>query len=256
MENRDKIIISAENISASYYKKEVLHSVTIKVKEGEIVALVGPNGAGKSTLLKVLCGFLKPTKGKVLFYDKDITETEPYQRVISGIGYFIQGGEVFKTMTVDENLEMGDIGEQNLEARSKKLESGKWKIENRKQGLKEEVYSLFPNLKDKRNKSAALLSGGEKQALALGIILMSKPKVLLLDEPSAGLAPGLVKDVLQKILKINKEWGITVLIVEQNVGEVFDISDRVYIMKLGSIYKEGKPETLIREKILEKAFLE
>ncbi|MGQ9701197.1 MAG: ABC transporter ATP-binding protein [bacterium] len=242
MEDTGRIILSCENICAAYHKKEVLKNVSVNIKDGEIVALIGPNGAGKSTLLKVIIGFLRPTMGRIIYDNKDITDYETDKKVSAGIGYFIQGGEVYRSMTVDENLKMGFVKRQEKERQNIIL--------------KEEVYELFPNLKEKKNKPASLLSGGERQALALSIILLTNPRVLLLDEPSAGLAPTLVKDVLKKILVINKRWGITILIVEQNVREVLDITQRVYVMKLGSIFKEGDTQYLLEEKILEKAFLE
>lgn len=250
MGNRElKVILKANDIYAAYIKKEVLNGVSIDVKEGEIVALIGPNGAGKSTLLKVIAGFLKPKQGNIIFYDQDITKMEIYARIRMGIGYFIQGGEIFRNMTVEENLEMGFMARQKLENKDWKIGNEKWKVE------KELIYELFPNLKDKRKKIAGLLSGGEKQALALGVILMTCPKILLLDEPSAGLAPNLVREFFEKIIRINKEWNISVLIVEQNVRAVLDIASRAYVMKLGRIYAEGNPETLIQREILEKAFL-
>jgi len=278
-------ILLAQNIHASYGKKEVLNGVSISIKEGEIVALIGPNGAGKSTMLKVLSGFLIPKQGKVIFNGIEITNEDPHIRIRRGLGYFIQGGEIFRTMTVEENLEMGGMRSQKAEVRSQKLEvrsqkgearkeDGKWKMENgsqrqevegqriengewkiRSKITKEDIYRLFPGLYEKRKLAGALLSGGERQALAIGMILMTQPKLLLLDEPSAGLAPTLVKDVLEKIMKINREWGITVLVVEQNVREVLSISHRAYVMKLGTIYTEGSPEALQKGNILEDAFL-
>lgn len=273
MENRGVPVLLAQDISAAYYKKEVLNGISISINAGEIVALIGPNGAGKSTLLKVIAGVLKPTSGKVIINGKDITEKGTYERIRMGLGYFIQGGEVFRSMTVDENLKMGivrskrvEVRGQKMENRELKMEDGKWKIEDRRWRMengrrkmeirKEDIYSLFPNLNEKCKVVAGLLSGGEKQALALGMVLMTQPEILLLDEPSAGLAPVLVKEVLQKIIKINREWGITILIVEQNVREVLEIADRAYVMKLGRIYREEKPENLLKGKVLEEAFLE
>lgn len=244
MENRKtNTILKVDDVYAAYIKKEVLNGVSIEVREDEIVALIGPNGAGKSTLLKVITGFLKPKQGNVIFCGRDITKMEIYERIGMGIGYFIQGGEVFRNMTVDENLEMGGIGTKKREVRNEK------RIE------KEAIYNLFPNLKEKRRMPAGLLSGGEKQALALGMILITGPKIMLLDEPSAGLAPNLVKKSFETIIRINKEWNIPLLIVEQNVREVLNIAQRAYLMKLGKIFTESEPRKLLEENILEKAFL-
>ncbi len=259
-------MLLAQNIHASYGKKEVLNGVSISINKGEIVALIGPNGAGKSTMLKVLSGFLKAKQGRVIFNGSEITNEDPYMRIRRGLGYFIQGGEIFRTMTVEENLEMGLIREKKAETRKEdgkwrrdkgegKIENGEWKMEKRSKITREDIYRLFPRLYEKRKLTGALLSGGERQALAIGMILMTQPELLLLDEPSAGLAPTLVKDVLEKIMKINKEWGITVMVVEQNVREVLSISHRVYVMKLGTIYAEGRPEALQKGNILEDAFL-
>lgn len=244
-----KPLLETKDICASYYKKEVLRGISIAINEGEIVALIGPNGAGKSTLVKVISGSLNPTRGNVYFQEYDITSWEQHMRIAMGMAYFIQGGEIFKSMTVDENLEMGCIKRQKAVSRIHQ-------IEERNVISKDEIYSLFPNLRDKQKTPAALLSGGERQALALGIVLMINPKILLLDEPSAGLSPALIKDVMEKIKKINKEWQITILIIEQNVGEVLTIAHRAYIMKLGSIFKEGDAHTLLMGKTLEKAFWE
>ncbi len=232
----------AQNINAAYIKREVLKSISIEIRKGEIVALIGPNGAGKSTLLKVISGLLKPSSGKLFYKGIDISHKDIYERITMGIGYFVQGGEVFKSMTVKENL---------------RLASSEIRHKNNVINLSEnDIYSIFPNLKGKQQILASLLSGGEKQALALGMVLITNPDLLLLDEPSAGLAPIFVKDILEKIKTINGKWGITVLIIEQNAGEVLKIADRTYVMKLGSIYKEGRPEEIIQEKVLEKAFLE
>jgi branched-chain amino acid transport system ATP-binding protein len=232
----------AQDISAVYIKREVLKNVSIEISKNEIVALIGPNGAGKSTLLKVISGILKPSSGRLFYKGIDITHKGIYERITMGIGYFMQGGEVFKSMTVEENLRLASS-----------------EIKHRNNVIKfseNDIYSIFPNLKGKQQILASFLSGGEKQALALGMVLITDPDLLLLDEPSAGLAPIFVKDILEKIKMINEKWGITVLIIEQNAGEALRIADRTYVMKLGRIYKEGRPEEIIQEKVLEKAFLE
>jgi len=231
-------LLSVENIYASYHKKEILRGVSMHVSVGEIVTIIGPNGAGKSTLLKVIIGNLIPRGGNVHFLNKDVTNLSPYLRVREGIGYFMQGGEVFRNLTVLENLEMGGFTFHKSDCKERL----------------NEVFGLFPILADMKPRRAGLLSGGERQALALGIILMRNPKLLLLDEPSAGLAPSLVKQILTKIQQINKDRGISIILVEQNIGEALKISERAYLLKNGEIVGEEKPGMLDQEKALQEMF--
>jgi len=209
----------------------------LKIREGELVSLIGPNGSGKSTFLKVVSGLLFPTKGKIYFLKEDITNYPVEKRIKMGIGYFLQGGEVFLNLTIYENLKMGGFG---------------LKEKDFKNSL-EEIFSLFPLLKKYLNKRAGLLSGGERQALALGIVLMRKPKLLLLDEPSAGLAPFLVKEIIEKIKMIKERFKTTILLVEQNVKEALKIATSVYLLKNGKVISEEKPENIL-EKRLEEIF--
>ncbi len=236
----DNYILSAQNIHASYYKKEILHGVSVSVRKGEILCLIGPNGAGKSTLLKVIIGILSPGAGRVYFEGEDVTNLSPHLRVRKGIGYFIQGGEVFPNLTVLENLKLGgaDLPKEAL-----------------KNHLNE-VFDLFPKLDKIRLKRAGLLSGGQRHALALGIVLMRRPKLLLLDEPSAGLAPSLVKETMSKVQGINENFGISILVVEQNLREVLMIAQRAYLLKTGRIVGEEEiaGEGVLEEKILEELF--
>ncbi len=233
-------ILSIDNIHASYYKKKILNGVSISVANGEIVSLIGPNGAGKSTILKVIIGTLEPREGNVFFLNENMTNLLPHLRVKRGIGYFIQGGEVFGNLTVIENLQMGGFD----------LPKPEYK------GRLDEVFGLFPILAGMSSKRAGLLSGGEKQALALGIILMRRPNLLLLDEPSAGLAPSLVKQTIAKIQRINADFGISILLVEQNIREALKITKRVYLLKNGTIVGEEKPENLAQEETLEEVFFD
>lgn len=234
----NSFILSTEDIYASYYKKEILHGVSISVRDGEIVSLIGPNGAGKSTLLKVIIGTLAPREGNVHFLNEDVTDLSPHLRVKKGIGYFIQGGEVFRNLTVLENLELGgfDLPKSDYKERL------------------DEVFRLFPILAGMKSRRAGLLSGGERQALALGIVLMRRPKLLLLDEPSAGLAPSLVKQTIAKIQRINTDFDIPILLVEQNIREAVKISERIYILRDGKIVGEREPEALSQEEELEEVF--
>ncbi len=226
------MLLELTDIRAGYNSREILTDITLSVKSGETVALIGPNGAGKSTVLRVASGFIFPKQGKIAFNGIDITYIGTNKRMSLGMGYFLQGGEIFSDLNVYENLEMGGA---NL----------------RRNVFKErldETLNLFPLLKDRLNKRAGLLSGGEKQMLALGMIMLNRPRLLLLDEPSAGLAPGLVKSIMEKIVEINKTYNTSILLVEQKVGEALEIAERGYLLKNGQVAFEGISEK-IREVI-------
>lgn len=222
------MLLELKNIHAGYNGREILRGLPLNINAGEIVCIIGPNGAGKSTVLKVISGFLYPKKGDIIFKNKEITSMESHKRMALGIGYFLQGGEVFNDMSVYENLEMGGA---NL-----KKSVFKETVEN--------TLNLFPQLKDKLNKRAGLLSGGEKQMLALGIVLMAKPTLLLLDEPSSGLAPGLVKVIMEKIVEINRTYGTAILLVEQKIGQALKVASRGYLLKNGQVIFEGSAEEM------------
>jgi branched-chain amino acid transport system ATP-binding protein len=222
------MLLELTDIHAGYNGRNVLSGTTLNIKSGEITSLIGPNGAGKSTVLKVISGFLYPKKGGIIFSGSNITNRETHKRLSLGIGYFIQGGEVFSDMSVYENLEMG---------------GAHFKKASFKESL-DEILSLFPLLKDMVDKRAGLLSGGERQMLALGMIMINRPKLLLLDEPSAGLAPGLVKGIMEKIVEINKTYKTAILLVEQKISDALNISDRGYLLNNGRVALEGSPEKL------------
>ena len=231
-------ILELENIQAAYNKREVLRGISITIKPGEIVSLIGPNGAGKSTLLKVIAGILSPSKGTVIFNGLNITNLSTYKRVREGIGYLIQGGQVFNRLSVKDNLELGGLS-------------------IRRNGLKEQiedVLNIFPDLQRVLNNRAGLLSGGQREMLALGIILMQKPRILLLDEPSAGLAPNLVEVIIKKIAELREQYKITILIVEQNIKHSINISERILIMRQGRMIKEENASDL-NLKMIEELFL-
>ena len=230
------MLLELKNIHAGYNGREILRGLPLNINAGEIVCIIGPNGAGKSTVLKVISGFLYPKKGDIIFKNKEITSMVSYKRMALGIGYFLQGGEVFNDMSIYENLEMG----------SANLKKSVFKK------TVEDTLNLFPLLKDKLNKRAGLLSGGEKQMLALGIVLMPKPTLLLLDEPSAGLAPGLVKVIMEKIVEINRTYGTAILLVEQKIGQALKVASRAYLLKNGQVAFEGSDED-IRKVISKKA---
>lgn len=233
--------LQLQNIQAGYGKKEILRGLSLSVQKGEILALIGPNGAGKSTLLKVVAGLLQPWKGSILLEGMDITTLPVHQRIQHGLAYLMQGGEVFPSLSVKENLEMS-AAMLPKEERSKAME---------------EVLTLFPMLKENRHQRAGLLSGGQRQALALGMILIKRPKVLLLDEPSAGLAPKLAQDLLEKVRELNQHWGITLLLVEQRVREALLLAHRAEVLLNGEVVLEApNPRELLASRQLEALFLE
>ena len=231
------MILKATDIHAGYGKKEVLHGVNLGVRQGEILALIGPNGAGKSTLLKVLAGLLQPKAGKILYRDQDITYWDCPQRVNAGIVYFMQGGEVFPNLSVRENLELG---------------YGNGKLN----GKLEEVFQFFPDIRDWLSMRAGLLSGGQRQQVALAMVMLKQPKLLLLDEPSAGLSPRLVADILTKVQEMNSRLGTTIVLVEQNVREGLKIAHRCGVMATGQMVSfEEKPQELLTNNKLEQVFM-
>jgi len=226
------MLLQCKNIFASYGKKEVLKDAYLNIEKGSIVSLIGPNGSGKSTFLKVISGFLKIKKGNIIFNGKDITNLPPHIRVNLGIGYLFQGGSIFENLTVKENL----------------------RLSNEKFDL---VFELFPELERYTETRAGLLSGGLKQMLSISLILLKEPELLLLDEPSAGLSPALVEKLLQKIREINKNFGKTILLVEQNIMQALKISDYVYLMSAGKIIKESNdPLSFLETEKFEKIFFE
>jgi len=232
--------LRAENIFAAYRKKEVLRGVSLTLKQGETVALIGPNGAGKSTLVKVIAGFLMPQNGSVWVNGTEVTALLPHERVRLGIAYFMQGGKVFPNLTTLENIEMGSMSLSSHE-RTKKIRS---------------VLEVFPNLKDLFEKRAGLLSGGERQSLALAMVLVKHPNVLLLDEPSAGLSPKLVQEILARVIQLNVTWGTTILLVEQNVREALKISNRALALVNGEVVLEtGEPQAWLAKGQLDQLFL-
>lgn len=237
---KKSVIFKTENIYAGYNKMEILHGVNIQIKEGEIVGLIGPNGAGKSTLLKILSGTLPVKRGQIVYEGKEMTRLSTKKRVENGIGYLIQGGEIYTDLTIDDNLTVSA------------LNMGKKEIEEQKLQL----YELFKDLRKKRNTRAGLLSGGESQMLALAMVLMKKPrKILLLDEPSAGLSPKLTKNLLQRMKDIRDIFSVAILLVEQRIDEVLELADRIYLMKEGKIIVPGISPHEIEQKMIEAIYM-
>ncbi|MBM4277562.1 MAG: ABC transporter ATP-binding protein [Deltaproteobacteria bacterium] len=223
-------MLHVQNISSQYGSIIALKEVSIKVNEGEMVTVIGPNGAGKTTLLKTISGFVRPSSGKVIFFDNEITHLEPHGVVRAGISQVLQGRQVFEDLTVLQNLTLGAY----LRNKSSKSEI---------QADLEIIFELFPILQERRKQKAGTLSGGEQMMLVIGRALMAKPKLLLLDEPSLGLAPLVVDRVAATLERLNKT-GLTMLLVEQNAEVALTLANRCYIMELGRIALEGETEEI------------
>lgn len=221
------IILKVEDITAGYTEVEILHNVHIQVKSGDIVSVIGPNGAGKSTLLKTIFGVLKPKRGKITLKDEDITGLKPDRIARRGISYVPQVDNVFPSLAIQENLEMGAFIRKD--DYSQRLE---------------EVFDLFPILKGRRKQKAGQLSGGQRQMVAMGRALMLDPQVLLLDEPSAGLAPLIVVDIFEKIKEINAS-GVAMVIIEQNAREALKMAHHGYVLAMGKNVLDDSGEALL-----------
>jgi len=228
-------MLITKDLTAGYKGIEVIKDINFEIRPGEIVAIIGPNGAGKSTFLKSIFNLAEVYSGRIYFKDKDITNLETHDLIYYGISYVPQGRLVFSSMTVLENLEMGAFifNDKNL-------------IKNNL----EHVYREFPALKRKKDELASNLSGGEQQMLAIARALMQSPELLLLDEPSLGLAPKVVSEIFEKVLKLKSE-GISIIIVEQNAKKAVEIADRTYIFEDGKIALEGGKEILKDPRIKE-----
>lgn len=213
-------LLKVENLNAFYGKAQVLRNVNISIDEGEAVAVLGPNGAGKTTLLKSICGLVQ-TDGRIIFDGREISALKPHERIRLGIAISPEGRRLFPEMTVEDNLLIAG-SEDKLDF----------------------VYSLFPNLREKRRQLSKNLSGGEQQMIAIARALMLEPKLLLLDEPSMGLAPIVVEKIAERIEAIKEELGIAILLVEQNTQMAFDVAERFYILASGEVVKEGSIEGL------------
>ena len=237
MDSTDNIILKAECITAGYSEIDILHDVSIQVKRGEIISIIGPNGAGKSTLLKTVFGCLKPRNGKVMLRDENITGLKPEKIVKKGISYVPQVDNIFPTLTIQENLEMGAF-----------IRTDDFS------GRMNEIYELFPILKERRNQKCGQLSGGQRQMVAMGRALMLDPQVLLLDEPSAGLAPKFVSMIFQRIKDINST-GVSLVLVEQNAREALGMSNRGYVLATGKNVLDGEGKTLLEDEKVARLYL-
>ena len=233
-------MLQISDLSIYYGKAVALKGITLEVGDGEVVSLLGANGAGKSTTLRTISGLVSPKSGEIHFMGEKISGLPPHKVVKKGISHCPEGRRIFPDLTVYENLVM-----MGAYLRSDKKEIAE-SLEN--------MYALFPRLKERRNQKGGTLSGGEQQMLAIGRALMSKPKLLLLDEPSLGLAPSAVQDLARRIREIN-ELGVTVLLVEQNARMALGISDRAYILEVGKIVLMGRSSDLLKVDQVKKAYL-
>jgi branched-chain amino acid transport system ATP-binding protein len=234
-------MLKISNVETFYGKIQALRGVDLNVNEGEIVSLIGSNGAGKSTLLMTISGVNKAKKGNIVFNGENIENKEPHKIVDMGICQVPEGRRIFSRLTVEENLRLGAHAN----------EKGKFYENDIK-----EVYDLFPVLSDRKTQRGGTLSGGEQQMLAIGRALMGKPKVLLLDEPSLGIAPKLVNQIFVSIKNINKEKNVTIFLVEQNAKKALELADRAYVLVNGKVTIKGSGQELLKNKDIQAAYLE
>lgn len=232
-------MLELKDVNVSYGAIHAIHDVSLTVKDGEIVSLIGANGAGKTTILHTITGLKKAASGSITYDGHDLIKADPSRIITFGMAHVPEGRHIFPTMTVAENLEMGAY------------------IRNDKDGIQEsvkDVFERFPRLKERRKQLAGTLSGGEQQMLAVGRALMSNPKIILMDEPSMGLSPLLVKEIFHIIQEVHKQ-GITVLLVEQNAKMALSIADRAYVLETGRISMSGDAKELLNDEKVKKAYL-
>jgi ABC-type branched-subunit amino acid transport system ATPase component len=233
------VLLRAEGLTVGYGKMPILHDVTLEVRAGEMVSVIGPNGAGKSTAFKTIVGFLRPQNGRVRFDGQDITGLRPDQVLHRGLAYVPQGRIVFPQMTVLENLEMGAYIERDGA---------------RIRAALERVYGLFPILAERRGQKAGTMSGGEQQMVAIGRALMTSPKLIMLDEPSLGLAPKFVSLIFEKLDEMRRA-GFTLMVVEQNAVKALTVADRGYVLELGRNRFEGAGRALLHDPEVKRLYL-
>jgi branched-chain amino acid transport system ATP-binding protein len=233
-------MLEIKNLAVNYGAIAALHGISISVPEGKIVTLVGANGAGKTTTLKTISGLLKPASGEIVYDGRNIAGLPPHRIVAQGVSQSPEGRMIFANLTVHENLQLGAYLQKNRETIRRELDR---------------VFMLFPRLKEREKQIAGTLSGGEQQMLAIGRALMSRPRLLLLDEPSLGLAPLLVKTIFEKIVEINREQGLTILLVEQNANLALEISHFAYVLETGKVVLEGTSAELRQNPKVKSAYL-
>jgi len=233
-------MLQVDGIDVYYGDVQVLKKISLDVREKELVAVIGANGAGKTTLLKSISSLLKPRNGSITFFGKPISDMEAHKVVTEGIVQVPEGRLLFPEMSVQENLEMGGFQLKNREILAQRMES---------------VYEMFPILRERRRQLAGTLSGGEQQMLAIGRGMVAAPKLMMLDEPSLGLSPKLVQSIFELVVRINKELGITVLLVEQNVQHSCQISDRAYVIENGEVVIRGSGHDMLENEHVRRAYL-
>jgi branched-chain amino acid transport system ATP-binding protein len=233
-------MLEIKNLVVNYGAIAALHGISLSVPGGKIVTLIGANGAGKTTTLKTISGLLKPHSGEIIYDGKNIASLPPHQIVARGISQSPEGRMIFANLTALENLQLGAYLQKDRDTVRHELER---------------MYSLFPRLKEREKQIAGTLSGGEQQMLAIGRALMSRPKLLLLDEPSLGLAPLLVKTIFEKIVEINREQGLTILLVEQNANLALEISHFGYVLETGKVALQGNSAELRQNPKVKSAYL-
>jgi high affinity branched-chain amino acid ABC transporter, ATP-binding protein len=234
-------LLEVKNLNVYYGNIHAIKDVSLEVDKGEIVSLIGANGAGKTTTLQTISGIIRSKSGEIIYNGKDITKTKAYLILKEGIAQVPEGRRIFAHLTVYDNLMLGAY-------------SIKDSLQNKKKEI-EEIYKKLPRLEERKNQLAGTLSGGEQQMLAIGRAIMSRPQILILDEPSMGLSPLLVKEIFEIIKELNKNNGTTVLLVEQNAKMALGISDRAYVLETGKIIKTGLAKDLLNDDIVRKAYL-
>jgi branched-chain amino acid transport system ATP-binding protein len=233
-------VLRVEGLNVAYGGLHALADLSLGVEAGQFVAIVGPNGAGKTTLFKAVSGIVRPRAGRILFEDRDLLAVPPSERAHLGIAHVPEGRQVFKTLSVMENLEMGALPRRGQAEWSRNLEH---------------IFTLFPVLKERKEQPAGTLSGGEQQMLAIGRGLASSPRLLLLDEPSMGLAPMLADLIFSRIEEIHRQSGVTVLLVEQRVAEALGSCDYGYVLESGRVVLEGAHDALLADEKVKRAYL-
>ena len=233
-------MLEIKNLTVSYGVITALHGISLSVQSGSIVTLIGSNGAGKTTTLKTISGLLKPKSGEIFYNGKNIAGLPPHEIVARGLSHVPEGRMIFSNLTVLENLQMGAYLVRDKKVVRRELEF---------------VFAMFPRLKEREQQIAGTLSGGEQQMLAIGRALMSQPKFLMLDEPSLGLAPLLVKTIFEKIVEINRERGLTILLVEQNANRALEVSSFGYVLETGKITLQGDSASLRQNPQVKSAYL-
>ena len=233
-------MLKIKNLNVYYGHIHAIKGISLRVEEGEIVSLIGANGAGKTTTMQTISGLLRAKSGSIDFMGRNLMKTEPHKIVELGIAQVLEGRRVFANLTVKENIQMGSY-------------TVKDSLEGLRQARKD-IYDKFPRLRERQEQLAGTLSGGEQQMLAMGRALMTRPRLLILDEPSMGLSPLLVKEIFEIIKEVNKS-GVTVLLVEQNAKMALSVSDRAYVLETGKISIEGKADELMKNESIKKAYL-